>query len=156
MYENEVTVLSSPTYSPDIVSPDLFLLPILKLNVPLKASLSGGLKVRVSAVIHAFGPSGAVLGQMINKHTTISLIFITFPSHYFFTAQYFHKGLHCGVYVPECVFPFLCMCSWGFLCTASLGRKFYGSFRIQLFPKILFNKAELEGSSTSTICIGRV
>ena len=46
---------------------------------------------------------------MINKHTNTSLIFITFRSHYFFAAQYFHKVLYCGVYVLECMFP-LCVC----------------------------------------------
>lgn len=61
IYENEVTVLSNPTYSPDMVSPDLFLFPGLKLNVLLKASLSVGLKVSVNAVISVFSPSWAVL-----------------------------------------------------------------------------------------------
>lgn len=42
---------------------------------------------------------------MISKHTNTSLIFIAFRSQYFFAAQYFHKGLHCGVHVPECMFP---------------------------------------------------
>lgn len=92
----------------------------------------------MNAVVTVFGPLGVVLRSVINNHTNTSLIFITFRFHYSFAAQYFHKGFIVGSIYQSACFLFLCVYVFlGILCSAFLGRKFYGSFWILFFPQSL-------------------